>query len=290
MDEMSRRSFMGKAALGAAGTAALSGCGTLSFLEQPDLRFIHVTDTHCDLGKPKTFEWLERFVRKVNTEYSAVDFVLVGGDNFNNNASDKDDALRFKRIMDQLKMPYYAVRGNKESTPAPPGTPLGQKDFDDIFFQKREMRIRGRDWKVEKGKYVILGIDTTIEGHGNGVFSKRSLDFVENELKRNSGMHYIILNHQTYHNFWGGTSDKDIHKYVLNNVDEVKKRLFKHDNLAMTLSGHKHKDDITKMDGVNVVSTVGFIVGNDGNPDDHRFRYVRMKNGAIDAQRLVSIV
>jgi Icc protein len=294
MDEqtkhITRREFIAGAAAGTAGCALLQGCDTLSLLQNPDLRFVHITDSHTDIAKPVTFKWLDKFVRKVNTEYSGVDFVLVGGDNFNNNASDKDDALRFKRIMGTLKMPYYAVRGNKEASPKPAGTPLDQRDFDNLFFNQRGMRVNGRDWKIEKGNYTILGIDTTITGHGNGIFTKKSLDFVENELKRNPGRHHILLNHQTYLNFWCGTENKDIHKYVINNVEEVKKRLFKYDNLAMTISGHKHVDNITKIGHVDVVSTIGFIVPNNGNPDDHRFRYVRMKNGEINTQRLVSIL
>ena len=54
---------------------------------------------------------------KINKEFSSVDFVLFGGDNFNNNAPGNSDALKFKTIADSLKCPWYSVRGNKESSP-----------------------------------------------------------------------------------------------------------------------------------------------------------------------------
>jgi Icc protein len=289
MESVSRREFLKNGALGLAGcTFALSFVGNQSSAttQNGHLRFIHVTDTHLDLGSPKTVSWVEKLIYKINREFSSVDFVLFGGDNFNNNVPGNSDALKFKNIADSLKCPWYSVRGNKESTPKPKDDQLNQSDYARIFFPSN-LKVLGRNWKLEKGKYTILGLDTTIEQHNNGIYTPETLDFVEKELKTNPDRYYILLNHQTYWNFWGGTDKSDIHKYVLNNVDEVKKRLFGYPNLKLTLSGHKHLDHVGQSGTVKVISTLGFVISQNSE-NDHRFRFVEIKDGAV-TQKVVSI-
>lgn len=267
-------------------TAAMS---TILKTEKDSLQFLHVTDTHLDLGKPKTVKWVEMLIDKINRDYSSVDFVLFGGDNFNNNVSGMDDATKFKNIVDGLNVPWYSVRGNKESSPSPKSDPLNQSDYARMFFPPG-LKVVGRDWKLEKDRFTILGIDTTIENRNNGIFTPESLSFVENELKSHPDRHYILLNHQTYGNFWGSTNNKDIFKYVLNNAEEVKKRIFKYPNLILTLSGHKHLDYVGKENNINIIATLGFVVPQDSvNENDHRFRYVKIRNGIV-SEKLVSIL
>ncbi len=252
------------------------------------LRFIHATDTHLDLGNTKTVKWVELLVEKINSDFKSVDFVLFGGDNFNNNVPGNDDAHRFKNIIAKLCCPAYAVRGNKESSPKPAGDPLGQSDFAKMFFPS-DVQVVGRDWKLTRGPYTILGIDTTLEQKNNGICSPESLAFIESELKQNPDRYHILLNHQTYDNFWGGTEAKDIHKYVLNNAAEIKKRLFGYKNLTLTLSGHKHRDDVRRHGHTTTIATLGFVVPQDADTEeDHRFRYVEIVDGVVE-ERVVSI-
>ncbi len=296
MNRIPRRDLLknGAAALAASAiTSTLSGCRALSAKRAAErksgMRFIHATDTHLDLGKPDTVKWMEMLVEKINREYGSLDFVLFGGDNFNNNVQGKDDAIKFKQIIDKLHCPTYLVRGNKESTPKPASDPLDQPGFAKMFFSN-DFEVHGRDWKLMNGDYAILGIDTTIEQQGNGMFSQQSLSFIEDELKNNPSTSYIVLNHQVYDNFWKGDDEKDIHKYVLNNADVAKKRLFNYPNLLMTLSGHKHLDSVTKQQCTTVIATLGFVVPQDpDNLNDHQMRYVEI-TGARIKEKLVSIV
>ena len=256
--------------------------------DDQSLQIIHITDSHLDLAKPETATWLQLFVDKVNNEYASTDFVLFGGDNFNNNVVGKDDAVQFKSIADGLKCPWYAVRGNKEASPKPKGDSLNQADFAGMFFTGK-LEVHGRNWKVSKGGYTILGLDSTVDAHNNGLYSPKTLDFVENELRENPNSHYILVNHHAYVNYWQGSDPKDIHKYVLNNEDEVKQRLFRYQNLKLTLSGHKHLNDSSKIGETRVVSTVGFKVPQ-GAHKDHQFRVVKMKDGNVVQEQVVGIV
>lgn len=286
MASFSRRTLLKSGALGLAGyglSTGLVGCAADSFLgfggSANSLKLIHITDSHLDLAKADTSVWLKSFVAKVNSTYGDTDMVLFGGDNFNNNAPGAGDAEAFKAIADGLNCPWYAVRGNKEASPKPKGDPLNQADFAAMFFGK-ELSVHGPNWKISQGDYTVLGLDSSIDGHNNGLYTAETLDFVESELQANPDTHYVLVNHHAYVNYWQSKDSADIHKYVLNNDDEVKKRLFKYANLKLTLSGHKHRNDISKIGTTKVVSTVGFKVPQ-GEEKDHQFRLIAMTDGIV---------
>ena len=296
MSKITRRNFIKYSSMSLAAASfapSLTACqmvrkGNLSTGIQDKLQFVHVTDTHLDLGKPKTVRRVEMLVEKINNDFPALDFVLFGGDNFNNNVSGNGDAAMFRKIIDELHCPAYAVMGNKESSPKPDGDPLNQSDFAKMFFPS-DVKIVGRDWKFDKGNYTILGLDSTITQHDNGTYSSETMSFAEQELKNHPDRHYVLLNHHPYDNFWGGTQQRNIHRYVLNNTAMVTERLFSFNNLKLTLSGHKHLDYVGKKNNVIVIATLGFIVPQDpDNENDHRFRHVEMRDGYV-IQKLISI-
>ena len=202
MSKITRRNFIKYSSMSLAAASfspyltacQMAGKGNLSTGIQDMLQFVHVTDTHLDLGKPKTVRWVEMLVKKINHDFPSLDFVLFGGDNFNNNVSGNDDATTFRKIIDELHCPSYAVMGNKESSPKPVGDPLNQSDFAKMFFPF-DVKIAGRDWKIDKGNYTILGLDSTITQHDNGTYSSETISFAEQELQKHPDRHYILLNH-----------------------------------------------------------------------------------------------
>ncbi|WP_457596392.1 metallophosphoesterase [Hydrogenimonas sp.] len=227
---MNRRDFLKTAALATA---------TLPLMAESEpvevVRFLHITDSHFDTHHPQTMKMMEKLLKALRGHYRDVDFVLFGGDNFNNNAPGRRDAELFKSYLDKLPMPAYLVRGNKESSPK--GDPkLDAEGFKALFFGK-DLSVSGGDWALERKGVVILGLDSCVEGHNNGRYTPKTLDFAESWLKK--GRPTVILNHHPYLNYWGGTDPKDLHKYVHNNTQEVQKRLFGYDNLVLTLSGHR---------------------------------------------------
>ncbi len=223
--------------------------------KEPALRFLHVTDSHMDLAYPKTVEAMKRLVESVNTRYRDIDFLLFGGDNFNNNAPGDKDAVTFKAILEGLHCPSYLVRGNKESSPKGDGQ-VDLEGFKKLFFAPG-MTVEGKDWMIERKGVVILGLDSCVEGGNHGRYTEETLAFAEAALKK--GRPTVILDHHSYVNYWGGTDPKDIHKYVLNNANETIERLFGYDNLVLTLSGHRHIDNLTMIGRVPAITTRAFI-------------------------------
>ncbi len=279
MSEISRRGFL-KGAV-AFGVLPLVANTTQKKAKRESLKFIHITDSHMDLSDSDSVDALKLAVTYINKNHPDLDFVLFGGDNFNNNATGDKDAIIYKKICDNLKMPYYTVRGNKESSPKGDDE-INLAMFQKMFVEDRGLTVSGKDWLLKKKGYNILGLDSCIEHQNNGRYTEETLAFAEKTLK--NGKPTLILNHHPYSNYWGGDKAKDIHKYVLNNTKETQKRLFGYKNLLLTLSGHKHIDSVTKIDNAIAVVTRGFIRPQD--LDMYPMRYVELSGNTVN-QKLI---
>ena len=273
MPNISRRGFL----KGAVAATTLPLLASAVESKTKSLKFIHITDSHMDLNDTDSVEAMKLAVKFINTNYPDLDFVLFGGDNFNNNAAGNHDALTFKHIADKLKMPYYTVRGNKESSPKGDNE-INLAEFQKLFVNGRGLKTSGKDWLLEIKGYNILGLDSCIEHQNNGRYTQETLAFAEKTLKNSKPT--IILNHHPYTNYWGGTKEDDLYKYVLNNAHEARNRLFKYPNLLLTLSGHKHIDSHLKIDNVAVIVTRGFIRPKD--LDMYPMRYVELSGNSIN--------
>ncbi len=274
MANISRRGFM-------KGAAAMTAMPFLTEAKEvktkESLKFIHITDSHMDLSNDDSVEAMELMVEFINKNHKDLDFVLFGGDNFNNNVKGNKDALAYKKIVDKLHCSTYHVRGNKESHPNPDDA-IHLDEFKTLFMSDNVLKVSGKDWLLETKGYALLGLDSCIEGANNGIYTEETMKFAESVLRL--GKPTIILNHHPYTNYWKGTDPKDIHKYVLNNTDEAQKRLFSFDNLILSLSGHKHIDSVTHINKTKVVVTRGFIRPLD--MDMYPMRYVEIVDGKIN--------
>jgi len=184
--------------------------------------------------------------------------------------------LAYKKIVEQLHCPTYHVRGNKESHPQPDDA-IHLDEFKTLFMSDSKLQVAGKDWALEQKGYLILGLDSAIEGKNNGEYTPETITFAERKLKE--GKPTIILNHHPYTNYWKGTDPKDIHKYVLGNTKEVQQRLFGFENLILTLSGHKHIDSVTEIQKTKTIVTRGFIRPMD--MDQYPMRYVEITEGKV---------
>jgi Icc protein len=272
MSKISRRNFLKSAVA----VSAMPLLASAVENKKETLKFIHVTDSHMDLSDNDSVEAMKLMADFINNNYKDLDFVLFGGDNFNNNAPKDSDALKFKEIADTLHCPYYSVRGNKEAFPKG-DKQINLSAFKNMFCASKALHVKGKDWLLSTKGYNILGLDSCIENHNNGAYTEQTIAFAQEILEHNKPT--VILNHHPYTNYWGSTDTKDIHKYVLNNTQEVQKRLFKYKNLILTLSGHKHIDSVKEIQGTKVITTRGFIRPLD--LDMYPMRYVELNGNTI---------
>jgi len=281
MSKLSRRNFIKSAVALSSLPLVASATQTDTNHKEETLRFVHVTDSHMDLANSDSIEALELMVSYLNAKHTDLDFVLFGGDNFNNNAPKNSDALKFKEIISKLNTPAYLVRGNKESNPKNDSS-INLQEFQNLFCRDKALQVVGKDWRVDTKGYTLLGLDSCIEGANNGRYSEETLSFAESVLKEKRPT--IILNHHPYTNYFKGTDPKDIHKFVLNNTEETQKRLFTFDNLLLTLSGHKHIDSVINLHGTESIVTRGFIRPLD--LDMYPMRLVEITNNKIQEKMI----
>jgi Icc protein len=266
MSKITRRNFI-KTALVATTLPLISSAKSEN---TQNLKFIHITDSHMDLGNDASVEAIEIMVKFINENYKDLDFVLFGGDNFNNNTKNFKDAKVFKKIIDNLHCKSYLVRGNKESKHS--------LKFQEIFIDSNELLVSNNDWLLELKGYNILGLDSCITNENNGAYTQQTINFAKKVL--NTKKPTLILNHHPYTNYWGGTEKADLHKYVLNNTAQVQKEIFSYDNLLLTLSGHKHIDSVSEIKGTKVIVTRGFV-----RPLDlemYPMRYIQVNSSTIE--------
>ena len=281
MEKISRRGFI----KGAAAISAMPFLAEAKVVKTKEsLKFIHITDSHMDLSNNDSIEAMELMVEFVNKDYVDLDFILFGGDNFNNNAEANKDAIKFKEIIEKLHCPSYLVRGNKESSPKPDNR-INLDEFKTLFMNDKALTVQGKDWVLEKKGYTILGLDSCIENANNGLYTKETIAFAKTVLEKSKPT--IILNHHPYTNYWKGTQEEDIHKYVLGNTKEVQQALFTYPNLIMTLSGHKHIDSVSSINKTLALVTRGFIRPLD--LDMYPMRYVEITDSKINEKLIYTV-
>ncbi|MDF1883593.1 metallophosphoesterase [Sulfurimonas sp. SAG-AH-194-C21] len=272
MSEISRRGFI----KGALALGALPLTGQASSQKEETLKFIHVTDSHMDLSDSDSVDSMKLMADFINENYKDLDFVMFGGDNFNNNVKGNKDAEVFKEIIETLHCPSLVVRGNKESSPKPKDG-IYEETFKTMFVNGKGLQVNKNDWLLDIKGFNILGLDSCIKDANNGLYTEHTMAFAEKALQNRKPT--VVLNHHPYTNYWGGTEAKDIHKYVLNNSEEVQKRLFRYHNLILTLSGHKHIDSVKELDHTKMVVTRGFVRPLD--LDMYPMRYVEITGNKI---------
>ncbi len=75
------------------------------------IKFVHLTDLHVSVGNDNDY-LLQEIVKEINE--SANEFVVITGDI--TNLGDDDELERVHTILESLKIPYYIVSGNHETT------------------------------------------------------------------------------------------------------------------------------------------------------------------------------
>ena len=219
------------------GGAVMTGLShsSSSFAQQHDhskdirFKFAHVSDTHIStMGengaamKADSIEIFEDVVNQLN-ETENLDFILFGGDSFDNSEKGDADLQEFLRIAGKLKAPYFIQFGNREASSMPKGDPLSKEQFVKRF-QGHGFQGNTFWWSVSPLKDVtVLGLDTSIEGRNNGIISNEQQAWLKKEITANSDKFVIVLTHHLFLPTW---QPKNIPKwetnYVIGNSNEIR--------------------------------------------------------------------
>jgi len=271
----------------AAGGALLSGCASMtqskgkgSTLRPARFTFAHVTDMHiCTQGKngaamkADSVRIFEDVVSQLNAT-DGLDFILFGGDNFDNSEKGTADLDAFLRMTARLKAPYYIQFGNREASSFPPGDPVSKEEFVRTF-QGHGFSGDCRWWSASPVKDVtVLGLDTSIDGRNNGVVSKEQLAWLKKELEAHRDGFVIILTHHLFLPTWRPKKIPKWQKaYVIGNAAEVMPIIENAPNVKLVLSGHHH---VAK---IQVRNSLPYIASPATVQYPHAFRVVSVGGG-----------
>lgn len=187
------------------------------YAQHPALRFAFVTDTH--LGVKDNKNDLIRCIQDINAQDS-LDFVLVGGDI---TSFGKDEELvDAKRVLDDIRIPYWVVSGNHDSK----WSESGCNTFVKVFGYEQ--------FEFEAGGYRFLGCNCGPDMRAAPALVPRSSMNWMKSLE--PGKPVIFLNH--YPLDPGMANWYDVRRELL--------RL----NCRLAISGHVHRNSARDYDGL----------------------------------------
>lgn len=267
----SRRDFLKKLGLG---TAAIGFTSPLAMScaadgKEPDFTFIHATDMHVS-RKRKGVEGYQTFVNHINSLSPKPEFVLMGGDlAFDGLHTEKDEFEyqidHFKKISDQLSMPYYPTLGNHDLLGWHPDrkVPISDPDLGKKFIMKKlGMSHSYYSFDAKGWHFVILDalhpITTKNGPEYEPRLGKEQLDWLRFDLGANEGKPTVIVCHFAAFNHIGQIESlpdiKAMNNMVLQDNKELRHILERH-GVKLFLQGHTHISEDYTFNGVSYVTS-----------------------------------
>jgi Icc protein len=205
------------------------------------VRIVQVTDCHILAGADgrlrgvDTRRSFEAVMAAALEEYGRPDLLLATGDLAEDGSA---EAYRYLSArFGAAGIPTYWLPGN----------------HDDNAVMRAQLTggpIRAAR-RVLAGGWLILLLDSTLDGEVQGRVAPAQMDFMDSALRRHAGRHALIcLHHQAV-----ATGSEWIDAKGLENAAEFRQRLSRHDNVKAVLWGHVHQEARHRRDNIEWLST-----------------------------------
>jgi 3',5'-cyclic-AMP phosphodiesterase len=235
----------------------------------PDLRLVQFTDPHLygdPAGKLRgvcTLPALRAAVSHATRRHAPWDALLITGDLVQDDAT---GYARFVEVFGDSPVPVYCIPGNHDD-PAPMTAALARAPF----------QVGG---EVLAGHWLIVLLDTYLQGSANGRLSETTLATLERSLSEHPGRHALICLH--HHPVDMGSRWLD--QVGLENGAELLAVLDRHPQVRAVLWGHVHQELDTWRGQVRLLATPstcaqfkphadGFAI--DARPPGYRWLHLR---------------
>lgn len=264
----SRRNFLKKLTLGAAGVSLFPGVSNAtnngSAGESGSFSFAHLTDMHVRRLR-KGHEGYAACIRSVNALDPAPDFVSMGGDmafdGLYNEKNDFEDMISlFKNASDKLNMPYYGCIGNHDvlglsnRRKVPVDDPdIGKKMImDRLGMERSYYSFNHKGWH-----FVVLDTIYQVEvEHGPSYVARlgeEQLDWLRFDFGAHKGMPTVCVMHiAAFCNMGQINGDKSAlamnHMVVDDNL--ALRHILERHGVKAVLQGHSHQVEDFYFNGV----------------------------------------
>lgn len=202
-------------------------------------KIIQISDTHIvpegqlAYGKVDTASALTEAVKTVNRilpEIGPVDLVFVTGDL--TDFGSLEEYRRFQELMEPLSIPYRAVPGNHDDRETM------RAAFADQDWMPEEGPI---EWTVELSDFILVGLDTVVQGAPHGELDERSLAWLQRSMAGHPRKPFLIgLHHPP---FATGVQAMDTNN--LKQAEPLLDILNAHPGGARLICGHVHRNAVT---------------------------------------------
>lgn len=218
---------------------------TMSAVCAENIKFVQISDTHLSAGSEFSQKVLKSTVEDINKQ-ADISFVVFTGDNINN---PKEENLRqFVKIANKLKVPYYVALGNHDVYKS---DGLSKVRYYEILRQRNILYPQRKpNYAFKKDGFVFLIVDgakEVIPGSA-GYYRKDTLNWLENQLKKNSKKNIVIFQHFPVEYPEGMEHRVKSHKTY--KVEQYQDLLSKYHNVLAVISGHFHVNAEHMNDGV----------------------------------------
>ncbi len=207
-------------------------------------KVIQITDTHIvpdgqlAYGKVDTAAALADAVTTINRilpQIGPVDLIVVTGDL--TDFGSPEEYQRFRDIMAPLVIPYHAVPGNHDDRETM------RTAFADQDWMPKDGPI---DWILELSDFVLVGLDTLVQGAPYGRLSERSLAFLKESMDRHPNKSFLIgLHHPPF-----ATGIHAMDSQNLRETEPLRDVLNTHPGGARLICGHVHRNVVTEWGSV----------------------------------------
>lgn len=230
-----------------------------------DLKFAQIADVHYNLDETsnskQSLKWAIDELNKMND----LDFVVFLGDNIEK--SNKESLKSFLNIVNSLNKPYYLVLGNQDAHKI---SGITKDEYIDIVlnYNKNQKAFSSNYMFIPKKGMKCLVLDGVMPfmPSKHGQYTKETLEFAKNNLKKYKKDKFIIFQHfPIYEPF----EEQALEIYEKDAYLELLKDF---DNILLISSGHYHASKLT-YDKKNVLhlSTESFA------KEGHHFDIVEIK-------------
>jgi len=210
---------------------------------------LQISDTHIVAKGPlvsnvlDTASTLEKLIIRINQlqdKHNDIEGILVSGD-----ISD-DGSLasyqRFKSIMASIGLPTYVIPGNHDN----------RENMREAFQSDKIFTKTGPlNWHKKIGNINIIGLDTLIEGKGEGYLGHKSLEYLKETLTNlHSQPTILALHHPPFE-----TGIKFMDDIGLKNKDEFKDIISNFNGELRVVCGHIHCMMVASLNNHVVISS-----------------------------------
>ena len=208
---------------------------------QPPINIIQITDPHILANQNDKFKGINPYqslnavINHIKSSLWSFDMIIATGDLTNDNH--EKSYANFYRLLQLDNSPVFCIPGNHDTRNKM------QSTLPDSLFFCCENKI--------KQNWLIIGLDSSIEGSPKGYLSKHELDRLELTINTNDHEHIMIYLH--HHPLDIGSKWMD--EIGLKNKIEFFNVVKKYKNIRAIFCGHIHQSIEMRYNDIEIIGT-----------------------------------